>query len=98
MRIARFSALLILLCGLSGCWRRSPAGQTYVTAASIEAAISSDFNNQIQAIGGVGENWKILSDQEYDALILRVAKNRVISGPAGWHSDMVLTDAWGHRL
>lgn len=90
--------VLFLLCCLAGCWRRTPSGQSFVTAASIQAAITSDFDAQVKAIGGAGDNWKIITDPQYDALILRLSKNRELSGPSGWKPGMPLLDAWGHRF
>ncbi|HEY1684037.1 MAG TPA: hypothetical protein VGG19_04690 [Tepidisphaeraceae bacterium] len=98
MRTATAAILLFCLCTLGGCWTRTLAGESYAAAASIEATFSSDFDNQIKAIGGVGGKWKILTDAQYDALILRLSQRREISGPPGWKPGMVLTDAWGKRF
>jgi hypothetical protein len=98
MRIIRLCVGLCLMCSMAGCWQRTESGQSFVTAASIQAAISSDFTNQIQAIGNVGDQWKILTDEQYDALISRLAQRRELSGPEDWKAGMVLTDAWGKRF
>ena len=83
---------------LPGCWYRSKAQQSFVTAASIQAAISGDFDAQVAALGPVSNKWKIINDAEYDALILRLSEKRKISGPTGWKPGMILTDEWGHRF
>lgn len=95
----RYCVILLLLWSVCGCWRRMSAfDQSYFTAASIQTGITSDFNEQIKAIGGAGEKWKILDDSQYDALVLRITKYRDLSGPPGWKPGMVLMDAWGKRF
>ncbi|HWB52975.1 MAG TPA: hypothetical protein VG722_02245 [Tepidisphaeraceae bacterium] len=98
MKIVRLCGILGLALALAGCWGNTPKWQTYMTAAAIEAGISNDFNNEINEIGDVGGNWKILNDKEYDQLILRISARREMPGPPGWKRGMLLTDAWGKRF
>ena len=81
--------------GVGGCDSRPPEENVYSTAAALQAGITSGFTEEKAAIGGVGREWKVLSDEEYEALVPRVAARRFIPG---YTKGQVLKDAWGRPL
>ena len=69
---------------LAGCGNNSPEELTYKSAAPLAAGITSEFDAEKRAVGGVGDQWKTLTDDDQKIYMT--------------YRGVIRTPAPGHRL
>ncbi|MHC4396344.1 MAG: hypothetical protein ACYS1A_11885 [Planctomycetota bacterium] len=74
---------------------------TVGTITAIYSALNSELNKRgpilVQILTSSDQEWKFLSDQQYDRVIIEIDSLYNIDPPKGWNSSQPLLDPWGNR-
>lgn len=80
--------------------REMKTAQADSTAGALVIAVTAEQNNpQLwNIVQEIGPKWHLLSNAQYDSVVMLVGAKHNLDVPRGWNLGAILTDPWGIRF
>lgn len=84
------------------CLVASKRSLTFGTAAAINAALFTELDRDNATLKEIlsygGEEWRFVNDDQYDKIVIELAKWHNLDAPKNWDSSGPFLDIWGNRF